>query len=46
MNNMKKRVFSMLPLAFPVALSAAKPNVAVLLFDDLGYGNIFRKNRW
>ena len=42
----------MLPLALPVALSAAdapkpaaKPNVAVLLFDDLGYGNIFRKNR-
>ena len=47
MNNMKKRIFSMLPLALPVALSAAeapkpaaKPNIVFVLIDDFGYENV------
>ncbi|MEI7851055.1 MAG: hypothetical protein WCH86_04420, partial [Kiritimatiellales bacterium] len=41
MNNMKKRIFSMLPLALPVALSAAdapkpaaQPNILWLVAED------------
>ncbi|MEI7851894.1 MAG: hypothetical protein WCH86_08680, partial [Kiritimatiellales bacterium] len=41
MNNMKKRIFTLLPLALPVALSAAglpkpadKLNVLLILSDD------------
>ena len=44
---MKKRIFSMLPLALPVALSAAeapkpaaKPNIVFVLIDDFGYENV------
>ncbi|MEI7851066.1 MAG: arylsulfatase [Kiritimatiellales bacterium] len=47
MNNMKKRIFSALPLALPVALSAAdlstpadKPNILIILVDDMGYSDI------
>ena len=37
MNNMKKRIFSILPLALPVALSAAdtkRPNIVFIFSDD------------
>ena len=47
MNNMKKRIFSMLPLALPVALSAAdapkpaaKPNIVFILIDDMGWTDV------
>jgi len=47
MDNMKKRIFSMLSLALPVALSAAdapkpvaKPNIVFVLIDDFGYENV------
>jgi len=47
MKNMKKRIFSMLPLALPVALSAAdltkpadKSNVLLILSDDHSYPHV------
>ncbi|MEI7851753.1 MAG: sulfatase-like hydrolase/transferase [Kiritimatiellales bacterium] len=43
MTSMKKRIFSMMPLALPTALYSApaeKPNVLIILMDDMGYSDI------